>query len=190
MPATRASCDAAREGVASHHGRRCCHAHCSGSARRSRRADLLAEPGALARGRDHEARARGVPRRGRRRVHRGERRPPGVAPAVPRRRRRRAVLLEEPAEGRARVGPSGDGDVPEREEASAARARRAGRRGVGRADEHDRVPPVAIAHRRHRQPRPVAHRPRPAARHRLRRGRSRRARPARASSPRWGSPGS
>ena len=44
--------------------------------------------------------------------------------------------------------------------------RRAGRRGLGGADEHDRVPPVAVAGRGLRQPRPAAHRPRPAAGHR------------------------
>ena len=46
---------------------------------------------------------------------------------------------------------------------------RAGGRRVGGADRHDHVPPVAGAPRRRRPPRRAAHRPRPAAGHRLRR---------------------
>ena len=94
-----------------------------------------------------------VPRRRRRRVRRRERRPPGGAPALSRRRRRRAVLLEEPAQGRAGVDPHHRRDLPERSRAPDARHRRAGRRRLDGADEHDRVPPVAVPRRRHRPPR-------------------------------------
>ena len=45
-----------------------------------------------------------------------------------------------------------------------------GQRRLGGADVDRRVPPVALPARRHRAPGRAAHRPRPAARHRLRRG--------------------
>ena len=75
-------------------------------------------------------------------VRRGERQPADLAPALRRRHRRRAVLLQEPAEGRARLRARRDRHLPERPLASAARHRRAGRRRLGRADEHGGVPPV------------------------------------------------
>ena len=106
---------------------------------------------------------------GRRRLRRGERRPARVAAALRRRHRRRPVLLEEPAQGCSRLRALGARRLSERPIASAARHRRAGRRRLGRADEHHRLPPVGVARRGLRQPRRVAHRPRPAARHRLRR---------------------
>ena len=70
------------------------------------------------------------------------------------------------------------GRVPECAVASARRARRARLDRLGRADEHDRLPPVARADGQHRQPRSAAHRPRPAARHGVRRRRARRVRDA------------
>ena len=117
---------------------------------------------------------------------RGERRPAGVAAAVPGGHRRRAVLLEEPAEGRAGLRAVGDGGLPECPVASAARHRRARRGRLGGADEHHRLPPVAVARRELRQPGPAAHRPRPAAGHRLRRRGPGRPRTADGAAPRSG----
>ena len=81
-------------------------------------------------------------------VHRRQRRSARVARAVPRGGRRRAVLLEEPAQGRAVVRRAQYGDVQQRAAASAARPRRVGDGGLGGADEHDRLPPVGVAHGR------------------------------------------
>ena len=111
---------------------------------------------------------------------RAHRRPAGHPPALPRGHRGRGVLSEEPAQGRARLRAHRHVPLPERAAARPARRRRDRHRRVGGADEHDHLPPVAGAHRRQRQPRRAAHRPRPAARARLpglrRGGRSRCAR--------------
>ena len=63
------------------------------------------------------------------------------------------------------VGPHRRRDLPDRDRHG----------GVGRADGHDHLPPLAGTSRRRRPPRRAAHRPRPAARHRLRRRRPGRA---------------
>ena len=59
--------------------------------------------------------------------------------------------------------------LPQRPQRRRALPGRPGPRGLGRADGHHRLPPLAGARRRRRPPRRAAHRPRPAARHRLRR---------------------
>ena len=71
-----------------------------------------------------------------------------------------------------------DGDLPERSAASDARHRRARGRRLDGADEHDRVPPVAVPRRRQRSSRSAATRSGPAARQGLPGCRARRARAA------------
>ena len=119
-------------------------------------------------------------RSGGRSVRRRRRRPSGHAAAVPRWRRRRGVLQQEPATRRARVCPHGGVHLPLRAAPPAAGDRRGGDGGVGRSDEHGHLPSVAGTHREHRQPRRAAHRSRPAAGYRVRRGAGRRPRAARA----------
>ena len=97
------------------------------------------------------------------RADRARRRPAGDAAALPRGHRGRGVLLQEPTQGRARLHAHGHVHLSVRAPAPAARRRRGGQRGVGRADEHHHLPPVAGAHGRHRQPGRAAHRPRPTA---------------------------
>ena len=169
-------------GLGSAHGERGDHDHRRRTRRRARGAPLQPESDALGRGGYHEARPRALPRRGRRRVRPRQRRSARLAPALPRRHRRRAVLLEEPAEGHPGLRAQRARDLPEREIPSAARDRRAGRRRLGGADEHRRVPSLAVESRAAGPARRGAHRPRPAAGHRLRRrdpGRPRAARPPR-----------
>jgi hypothetical protein len=147
--------------------------------RRPRGGTLKPQSRALARAGNHKARARGVPPRGVGPFSVGERRPRGLARALPRRHRRRAVLLEEPAEGGAGVRRGADRHLQQRATASAAHPHRDRDGGVGRADEHHRVPPLGVADREHRQPGGTADRPRSVRRHRIRGCRGRRPRDAR-----------
>ena len=99
-----------------------------------------------------------------------------------RRPRRRRVLPEAHQQGRPRVGRDLAHHVPQRTYGRRGVPHRAGHRHLVRAAEHHHVPPVAGAPRRRRPSRRAAHRPRPAAGHRLPRrgrGRCRRARGAR-----------
>ena len=104
--------------------------------------------------------------------------------------RRRRVLPEARPQGRAGlrrdgadrvpVGPPRRRDLPDRDR----------RRRLGGADGDDHLPPVAGPPRRRRPSRRAAHRPRPAAGHRLRRRRARRRRGARRCSPTSATPAS
>ena len=148
--------------------------------------DRVIFPASDAGRRRHEARGRRVLRRGRRRHRAGAARPAGLAGALaqgraarheahrPRRHARpraagRRVLPEAADARHARMGQVSAGALPVRASGRPAVPRPRRRRGLGRPDGRDHLPPVAGALRRRRPPRRAAHRPRPARLHVVRR---------------------
>ena len=101
---------------------------------------------------------------GRRRHRAGAARAAVHAAPLPRGRRRREDLPEAAAQGRARLGRDGRGQLPVRTHRRRAVRHRARRRRLGGADVDGRVPPVAHPPGRRRAAGRAAHRPRSAAR--------------------------